>query len=156
MDISELKSAAESRLPARMAQAIIRYVDQGCSVGDFLTAVLDNNLREAIGRADDWNRDNLYQYVAILWQYAPAGCWGSPEKRKSWQATGGIMGQVPRPDPVAASLAVVDLAARAMGPKPDDNAIDPDDEGNPAGTELDGKPLGTRTDCERFGDGASI
>lgn len=49
-----------------MMESLTRYITCGCPVGDFLTAVLANDLAEAVGRADDENMANLPAYVAYL------------------------------------------------------------------------------------------
>ena len=45
---------------------LYRYYTEGYPVGDFLLAVADNNLSEAVARADDVNRKALYLYVLFL------------------------------------------------------------------------------------------
>lgn len=72
--------------------SIERYVQTGCGVGDFLTAVLDNNLREALGRADDYNLHTIHEIVKVLYNYCPGSCWGCPKNRKSWQMQQGLQG----------------------------------------------------------------
>ena len=67
-----------------MLDGIKRYVEQRVPPGDFLTAVLCNDLREACGRADDGNLANLPAYVAYLYNEAPGACWGSKEKMLAW------------------------------------------------------------------------
>lgn len=71
-------------VPERMMGAIRRYIEQGIPPGDFLTAVIDNNLCEAMGRADDENLENLLAFLAYFYNEAPGQCWGSPEKRLAW------------------------------------------------------------------------
>lgn len=71
-------------IPDRMMGAIQRYIDRGINPGDFLTAVIDNNLKEAVSRADDENLENLPAFVAYFYNEAPGGCWGSPENRRAW------------------------------------------------------------------------
>ena len=71
-------------IPERMIGGIRRYIEQGISPGSFLTAVIENNLSEAVGRADDENQRNLPAFVAYFYNEAPSPCWGSPEKRKAW------------------------------------------------------------------------
>ena len=66
--------------------ALDRYIEHGCPVGHFLTAVLSNDLREACGRADLPSRGLLWLYVQYLYNEAPAICWGSPAKVKEWYA----------------------------------------------------------------------
>jgi hypothetical protein len=55
-------------------------------VGDFLRAVLENNLTEAFGRADDGNARTLHAIVAYVYNELPSPSHGSPEKVKAWQA----------------------------------------------------------------------
>ncbi len=75
-----------------MLQALMRYVQTGGYLGDFLTAVVENNLSEAVSRADEENRENLYDIVRLLYNYCPSSCWGSKEKRTEWQNHGGLQG----------------------------------------------------------------
>ena len=71
-------------IPERMMPAIDRYITQGISPGTFLTAVICNNLHDALSRADDENLQNLPAFVAYFYNNAPAPCWGSPAKMKKW------------------------------------------------------------------------
>lgn len=71
-------------IPDYMLAGLERYVDEHCGVGHFLTAVLENNLKEAVNRADDHNLDNLPAYVHYLYNEVVARCWGSPERVKKW------------------------------------------------------------------------
>ena len=75
------------RIPERMRGGITRYIEHGIPPGDFLTAVICNDLREACARADDENRYLLWDYVRFFYNYTPTGCWGSPEKMKVWIAS---------------------------------------------------------------------
>ena len=52
--------------------------------GHFLMAVLKNDLREAINRADPENRKWLAQIVCYCHNEIPSCCWGSPEKVEAW------------------------------------------------------------------------
>lgn len=72
-----------------MMGAIRRYIDHGIPPGSFLTAVIENNLSEAVGRADDENCANLPAFVAYFYNEASSACWGSPEKRRAWITKGG-------------------------------------------------------------------
>jgi hypothetical protein len=73
-------------IPERMMDGLQRYIEHHCPVGDFLTAVLSNDLSEAVGRADDENLSNLPAYIGFLYNEAPAQCHGSPERVKAWLA----------------------------------------------------------------------
>ena len=72
-------------IPFYMYDGLIFWILYGELPGDFLTAVLKNDLKEAIARADDINRDRLRNYVQFLYNEAPNQCWGSPEKVKAWR-----------------------------------------------------------------------
>lgn len=64
--------------------ALVDYRDHGHPVGDFLTAVLANDLVEAIGRADLYNSWLLPIYVGFLYNEFPSDAWGSREKVAAW------------------------------------------------------------------------
>ena len=70
--------------PESVAESLVAYIETGRPTGDFLHAVLTNNLREAFGRADIINRFALFDIVSALYNYAPADCWGSKEKVAAW------------------------------------------------------------------------
>jgi hypothetical protein len=74
----------EFSIPDHMMGAIRRYIDERIHPGDFLTAVISNDLREAVGCADDTNIRALPAYVAYFYNEAPSRCWGSPEKMRAW------------------------------------------------------------------------
>jgi hypothetical protein len=65
-------------------EAIDRYVQTGCHPGDFLYAVITNNLKESFGRADSHNRENLFSIVRYLYNEVPSPAWGSVEKVQEW------------------------------------------------------------------------
>jgi hypothetical protein len=71
-------------IPSRMMGGLRRYVDEGILPGDFLTAVLRNDLRAACQRADDENLENLPAFVCWLYNEAPGGSWGSPERVQAY------------------------------------------------------------------------
>ena len=75
----------EFYIPDRMMGGIDRYVKQGILPGDFLQAVICNDLSNAFGRADDENMRNLPAYVAYFYNETPRGCWGSKNKMKNWK-----------------------------------------------------------------------
>jgi len=88
-----LDPAIMERVRPEISAAISRYVHTGCDVGGFLTAVIDNNLREALGRADDYNLETIHEIVKIFYNYCPSNCWGTRERREEWQRTGGLNGR---------------------------------------------------------------
>ena len=70
--------------PKSVAESLVAYIEIGRPTGDFLYAVLTNNLREAFGRADTVNRHCMFDIVSALYNYAPATCWGSKQKVVAW------------------------------------------------------------------------
>lgn len=67
-------------------ESLEAYVATGRPVGGFLTAVLENDLKEAFGRADDQCTRNMRDIVAYCYNKLPIGCWGSPEAVSEWFA----------------------------------------------------------------------
>jgi hypothetical protein len=53
-----------------------------------MRAVLENNLVEAFGRADETNAARMRDWATWLFNEAPSTCWGSPEKVQAWLAEG--------------------------------------------------------------------
>lgn len=74
----------DQAIPARTKAGIDRYVDQRVPPGGFLMAVLSNDLTDALGRADEENRANLFAIVNYCYNEIPFTCWGSPEKICAW------------------------------------------------------------------------
>ena len=73
-------------IPDRMMGGIKRYIESGVKPGDFLTAVICNDLRKACGQADDENLANLPAFVGYFYNEVPSMCWGSPEQMNGWIA----------------------------------------------------------------------
>lgn len=71
-------SLVELGIPAYMHGGIIRFYEEGIPPGDFLQAVINNDLREACARADDTNVRLLFNYVKWFYNHAPSGTWGYP------------------------------------------------------------------------------
>jgi hypothetical protein len=63
----------------------------GCPTGGFLEAVLENNLSDAIGRADDRNRAILFEIVRYCHNELDYQSWGSKRNVSEWRARGGHM-----------------------------------------------------------------
>jgi hypothetical protein len=60
------------------------YAERGIEPGGFLTAVLENNLKEAVGRADEHNSLTLSDIVSFVYNHLPSVCWGSPDAVDRW------------------------------------------------------------------------
>jgi len=72
------------RIPPQIKVALDRWANMEGGVGDFLTAVLENNLMEAVGRADHINKQLLPEICMYVYNEMPSTCHGSPEKVKLW------------------------------------------------------------------------
>jgi hypothetical protein len=80
-------SDSDDALPILQLEALRRYIEHGILPGHFLTAVLRNDLKEAVARADPVNQALLPVYVQWLYNRAPAACWGSPAQVAAWIST---------------------------------------------------------------------
>lgn len=79
-------------IPDHCQDGLKLYLEHGIPTGSFLEAVLSNDLRKAVGRADDVNSRAIPNYIKFLYSYAPVDSWGSPENYASWIARGGLLG----------------------------------------------------------------
>ena len=61
-----------------------RYAEQGIPTGDFLRAVLANDLMEACGCADEDNQRTLFHIVAYVYNEMPSICHGSEKRVDCW------------------------------------------------------------------------
>ncbi len=73
-----------SLIPSHMMDALTRYIENKIKPGGFLTAVLCNNLKLAVGQADYINIKIIPVYVSFLYNNAPANCWGSVENFENY------------------------------------------------------------------------
>ena len=65
--------------------ALDRYVDAGIMPGDFLTAMLENDLKKTYQRVDGNNLKAIPEILSYIYNELPAACWGSPEKVTQWK-----------------------------------------------------------------------
>jgi hypothetical protein len=80
----ELADPDPARCPAVIVESLKRYADHGVPTGDFLRAVLENDLKEAVGRADHINGPALAHIVSYCYNEIPSTSWGSPAKVEAW------------------------------------------------------------------------
>lgn len=73
---------------AKNLDGLKRYVEHRAPPGCFLRAVLENDLKGAVARADDENQRVIPIYVFWLYNEAPAACWGSPAAVEEWLRNG--------------------------------------------------------------------
>lgn len=91
--MNTLATAVESQLFSKLEQAgvpghlhggLVRYLVYRLHTGDFLAAVLANDLREAVRLGDPESHAALVPLVRFLYHDAPALAWGSPDKVQAW------------------------------------------------------------------------
>ena len=73
-----------NKLLPEFRDSLRMYIEGGYPPGGFLTAVLQNDLSNAIGRADKVSLLWLPSIVRWIYNEAPSACWGSPEKVSAW------------------------------------------------------------------------
>jgi hypothetical protein len=73
-----------SKIEPRFKDSIDRYVKDKIPIGGFLRAVLENDLKGAIGSADLDAMDNIRHILCYCWNEIPSNCWGNKDKVKSW------------------------------------------------------------------------
>lgn len=71
-------------IPQNIKESLDRYAADKIPTGDFLYAVLTNNLMEAIGRADDYNLPCLPAICSYIYNHMPMSCHGSQKKVNAW------------------------------------------------------------------------
>lgn len=72
-------------VPEHNAGGIIRYVEFGIDPGSFLSALIDNDLSNAVVCADGVNSRHIASIVKWFFNYAPSPCWGHPGARNDWK-----------------------------------------------------------------------
>lgn len=88
MKLSErqIEAMTEYGIPGYMQGGLRRYYEDRRGTGDFLSAVLSNDLLKALSHADLNNRAALHAYAMWLFNQAPIGSYGSPEAVEGWLA----------------------------------------------------------------------
>jgi hypothetical protein len=71
-------------IPERIVVSLLWYANGHCPTGSFLRAVLENDLVEAVGRADEECCLALPAIVKFVYSELPGTCWHSPAKVKAW------------------------------------------------------------------------
>lgn len=79
-----------SFVPHHMRDGFKLYIECGILPGSFGTAVLENDLAGAIGKADSINQNHLKGIVSWIYNFAPSDCWGSKAAVEEWVIRGGL------------------------------------------------------------------
>lgn len=75
---------SKQKVPEHTQRMLDGYLKHGEPPGDFLEAVLCNNLTQAYAKADDINIANMYAIVKYVYNEFPINAWGSVEKIDYW------------------------------------------------------------------------
>ena len=77
-------------IPERMRTSIDMYVKEGTIPGDFLQAIICNNLKDAFLLADYENFENIGAYASYFYNKVPAVAWGSRDRMIAWAEHHGL------------------------------------------------------------------
>lgn len=69
---------------------VARWVVWGVEPGDFLLAVLRNDLMDACGRADDWNQRAIFEWAKLLHNGLPSMSFGGRAQVDAWARQSGL------------------------------------------------------------------
>ena len=86
------------RLPEHMRESARAYIETGRPVGDFLTAVFENDFIHATLRADVTNRAMLREWAQFLVNECPPESYGSKQLVKAWRERGGMDSKAAMPE----------------------------------------------------------
>lgn len=71
-------------LPLSTVETMKAYLFEGRPTGDFMRAVMNNDLHQSLARADDFNIHALPWIVAFLVNYFPRCAWGDEQSVSAW------------------------------------------------------------------------
>ena len=91
MNVWKIDFSYGDKIPDYMREGLRQWVMFGRTPGDFLTAVLQNDLKMACMRADPVNLTKLRTYIWFLHNEVPH-CSGSSTAFDDWRFRGGICG----------------------------------------------------------------
>jgi hypothetical protein len=84
-DLESLKETC-SKVPLRLREGIVRYVEDHIPPGDFMRRVLENDLIGAVGRWDVESKAALTHIVLMVLAVVPVRARGSREAVDAWLA----------------------------------------------------------------------
>jgi hypothetical protein len=79
-----LELAAKYAVRINIVEGLNRYAVDRIPTGSFLRAVLENDLKEAVARADGFNAPVISHIVTLCYNELPNAAWGSPSRVLDW------------------------------------------------------------------------
>lgn len=73
-------------VPHHMRDGYKLWIEHGILPGSFGEALLRNDLKGAMGKADDINSRHIKSTVAWFYNFSPSNCWGSVQNVNDWMA----------------------------------------------------------------------
>jgi len=83
-DLSAFDLPCPEGIPPLIFKALRTHVVDHRPVGHFVTAVLENDLKLAVLRADEFSLAGLKRIVLFCYNDIPSPAWGSPQKVAKW------------------------------------------------------------------------
>lgn len=88
-EVQQLIDMSEPLIDRRPMRADVKasldnWAERAWMPGDFLRAVLENDLMQAINRADAYNLGTIAQITRYIYTNLPGGCHGSPDRVRVW------------------------------------------------------------------------
>ncbi|MBA3756207.1 MAG: hypothetical protein H0X02_08295 [Nitrosomonas sp.] len=83
-DHAALNPGSKLEIREDIKYALDAWAKDALGPGGFLISVLENDLFEAVGRADSYNLSTLQKICGYVYNDLPSECWGSPEKVSVW------------------------------------------------------------------------
>ena len=80
------------KLPERLRESMKHYIEEGAIPGDFLIAVICNNLVYALSSADDEMIEKIEEIVFWAYNHIPSRAFGSHKKMIQWNQERGLKG----------------------------------------------------------------
>lgn len=75
----------QDKVPGHLLQALVHWGQKECFTGDFLAAVLSNDLMDAVGRADENSLAAIRYITMFVYNELPRDCHGSKARVKQWE-----------------------------------------------------------------------
>lgn len=82
-ELDYISQSTIDRMPPAIVEGINMFVWYGCPAGGFLAAVLSNDLKDSVARADEGSMASLHAICQYVYNAVPSACHGSREKYKA-------------------------------------------------------------------------